>query len=431
MHTQAFSRTVALLLASAVPVIWAQWRDTEFDKYNDIVALERMATANADNDAESLRMGDSSKDRRIAAYVRLGAIGTAQSLAAARRVEAKLKTTPLLPPTVTMGVWPHPMWHFGDEEAKPFVTTLASDGTTYGIVQADLLGDSYDLFLTSSRSPMDRVTWTRPILIPNRIYRDFHDPKLVEGDKQQLIFTFIQTGPGPRNLMEGELAPPQNAPILGKQRWVLSLQALTRDSDGDGWTDIEEQRLGLDPQNRDTDGDGIPDGQDVCPKFKPEAGEANDEDVQILQKAVLAEYGLTRSRVLLLVLPGSRRFQVAGYGGPILYLNDKNDWIKNHAEGGIFVTWKITTKTESKAVVSLTDWEGPLAAGELEIGLQKYGNEWFVTNRRPSGVSRSFPGHLKEHEAQILAFTAGFVNDPLQNRYLTPDYSDSWPGSFH
>jgi hypothetical protein len=138
MHRQAFSRTVALLLASAVPVIWVQWRDAEFDKYNDIVALERIATANADNDAESLRMGDSSKDRRIAAYVRLGAIGTAQSLAGARRVEAKLKTVPLLPPTVTMGVWPHPVWHFGDEKAKPFVTTLASDGTTYGIVQADL-----------------------------------------------------------------------------------------------------------------------------------------------------------------------------------------------------------------------------------------------------------------------------------------------------
>ena len=393
MRSPTFPTAFAFLLASAVPVILAQWRDAEFDKSQDIVALERMATATADNDAESLRMGESSKDRRIAAYIRLGAIGTAQSLAAARRVEAKLKTMPLLPPTVTIGVWPHPMWHFGDEEAKPFVTTLASDGTTYGIVQADLLGDGYDLFLISNRSPTDRTSWTRPILIPNRIYRDFYDPKLVEGDKGQLIFTFTQGSPGPRDLMEGQLAPPKGAPTLGKQRWVLSLQALTRDSDGDGWTDIEEERLGLDPQNRDTDGDGIPDGQDVCPRFKPEAGEANDEDVQILQKAVLGEYGLTRSRALLLVLPGSKRFQIAGYGGPILYLNDKNDWIKNHAEGGIFVTWKITTKTDSKAVVSFTDWEGPLAGGELEIGLHKYGNEWFVTNRRPDGVSGASPGH--------------------------------------
>jgi hypothetical protein len=416
MRSLTFPSAVAFLLASAMPVMFGQWRDAEFDKSNDIAALERMATATADNDIESLRMGESGKDRRIAAYVRLGAIGTTQSLAAARRVEAKLKTMPMLPLTVTIGVWPHPMWHFGDEDEKPFVTALASDGTTYGIVQADLLGDGYDLFLISSRSPTDRTSWTRPILIPNRIYRDFHDPKLVEGGKGQLIFTFSQGSPGPRDLMEGQLAPPKSAPTLGKQRWVLSLQVLTRDSDGDGWTDIEEERLGLDPQNRDTDGDGIPDGQDVCPKFKPEAGESNDEDVQTLQKAVLGEYGLTRSRGLLLVLPGSKRFQVAGYGGPILYLNDKNDWIKNHAEGGIFVTWKITTKTDSKAVVSLTDWEGPLAGGSLEIGLQKYGNEWFVTSRQPGSVSRRLPGPLEENEGQMLALTARFAAYAFQFR---------------
>ena len=35
-----------------------------------------------------------------------------------------------------------------------------------------------------------------------------------------------------------------------------------RDSDGDGLTNREEQRLGQDPRNPDTDGDGIPDGQD-------------------------------------------------------------------------------------------------------------------------------------------------------------------------
>ena len=34
------------------------------------------------------------------------------------------------------------------------------------------------------------------------------------------------------------------------------------DSDGDGLTNRDEERLGQDPRNPDTDGDGIPDGQD-------------------------------------------------------------------------------------------------------------------------------------------------------------------------
>jgi hypothetical protein len=187
--------------------------------------------------------------------------------------------------------------------------------------------------------------------------------------------------------MEGELSPPKRAPQLGKQTWILSLQALKQDSDGDGWTDIEEERLGLNPQDRDTDGDGIPDGQDICPNYAPKADEENDEEVQILQKAVLAEYGLSRSRALLLVGPGSKRFQVWGYRGPILYLNDTKEWTTNHPEGGIFVSWKITSKTNSEATVSLSDYEGPLAASSLELRLNKFGKEWFVTGRTAGWIS--------------------------------------------
>jgi hypothetical protein len=349
--------------------------------------LERIASADGSADVENTYMGQSGKDHRTAAYARLGAIGTKRSLEAARRVEQKLKTTPLLPANVAVGVLIHPMWHFGDIEIKPFVTTLVSDGTTYGIVNQDLLGDTYDLFLISSKSPNDRASWTRPVLIPNRIYRGFHDEKLVEGKPGQLVFTFLQGASGPRDLMEGQIAPPKKAPVLGKQTWILSLQQIMQDSDGDGWTDIEEQRLGSNPQNIDTDGDGIPDGQDICPNYAPTAGEENDEEVQILQKAVLAQYGLSRSRALLLVRPDSKRFQIEGYRGPVLYLNDVNSWTEKHPEGGIFVSWQITTRSNSDAVVSFTDYEGPMAGGEVELRLHKYGEEWFVTERTFGWVS--------------------------------------------
>jgi hypothetical protein len=43
-------------------------------------------------------------------------------------------------------------------------------------------------------------------------------------------------------------------------------RALRRDSDGDGLTDLVEERLATDPHNRDTDGDGIADAKDRLPQ---------------------------------------------------------------------------------------------------------------------------------------------------------------------
>lgn len=46
-----------------------------------------------------------------------------------------------------------------------------------------------------------------------------------------------------------------------------SLADIMKDSDGDGLTDLAEDRLMLDPHNPDTDGDGIPDGEDTLPNL--------------------------------------------------------------------------------------------------------------------------------------------------------------------
>lgn len=42
-------------------------------------------------------------------------------------------------------------------------------------------------------------------------------------------------------------------------------EVTTTDSDGDGWTDAQEQSAGADPYNPDTDGDGYWDSQDLNP----------------------------------------------------------------------------------------------------------------------------------------------------------------------
>lgn len=46
----------------------------------------------------------------------------------------------------------------------------------------------------------------------------------------------------------------------------LPWDVLYRDRDGDGLTDLMEERIGTDPEKRDTDGDGIPDGRDGLPQ---------------------------------------------------------------------------------------------------------------------------------------------------------------------
>lgn len=45
----------------------------------------------------------------------------------------------------------------------------------------------------------------------------------------------------------------------------FDLAALEKDSDGDGLTDLAEERLLTDPERSDTDGDGIRDGEDLMP----------------------------------------------------------------------------------------------------------------------------------------------------------------------
>ena len=51
-----------------------------------------------------------------------------------------------------------------------------------------------------------------------------------------------------------------------------------RDTDGDGWSDLLENRLGTDPQSRDTDRDGIDDSADRNPlaKSRPSFGNGAD-----------------------------------------------------------------------------------------------------------------------------------------------------------
>jgi hypothetical protein len=104
------------------------------------------------------------RDLREAAYLRLGAIGTRESLAAITAVEGAMSRTTLTPASVNVDFWPLALGHSAESKIQPVVESVATDGTTYRVVYWHLLG-GYDLLLTSSRTPSDRNSWTRPLRV--------------------------------------------------------------------------------------------------------------------------------------------------------------------------------------------------------------------------------------------------------------------------
>ena len=297
---------------------------------------------------------------RGAAYARLGDLASAESLAAVERIEQSLAETSLVPNTVPLGVWPSVAWHISGSNASPLATVAAPDGTTYGVLMASLLGGE-DLFLISTRTPEDPTSWSRPKLV----------------------------GPVARP----EAAGTTSLMFRGAGTLVLrgfgrdvqfALDEIERDSDGDGWTDLEEGRIGTNPHAADSDGDGIPDGRDVCPLYEAPGPQSSDDSGTILQKAIFAAFALTGSREMLYVTPSTPRIHVAGYGAPILF---DRPIPRNGSSGSVYVSWKIRDRSAVDVVVEITDWEGLLSAGGQNVFLKKVRGKWVVVAVKETWVA--------------------------------------------
>jgi hypothetical protein len=327
----------------------------------DIKWLERIASsaASAQEVQRSSPIG-MAKLLRGAAYARLGDIGTAESFAAVERVEQSMAETPLTPSTVALDLWPSVAWHMGDLEQTPLATAAAPDGITYAVVLASLLGGS-DFFLLSTRTPQNQQSWSRPKLLGPSARRDGRPAA-------SLMFR----GPGTLVLH-----------AFGVEM-QFALEEIERDSDGDGWTDLEEGRIGTNPHASDSDGDGIPDGRDVCPLYAAPGARASDDSATILQKAFFAAFALTGSRQMLYVTPSTPPVHLTGYGGPIIF---DRAIPRNGSSGGVYVSWKIRDHSATDAVVEVTDWEGLLAAGGQDVFLKKVLGKWTVVAVKPTWVS--------------------------------------------
>jgi hypothetical protein len=262
---------------------------------------------------------------------------------------------------VPLDVWPNVSWHMTDRDMSggPLAIAAPQNGVTYAVVEGTLLGGA-DYFLIATRTALDGASWSRPRLIAPA-------PGRADVDKATLVWR------GPRTLLltsAGETVQ-------------IAIDEVERDSDGDGWTDLEEARLGTNPHSPDSDDDGIPDGRDVCPLYAAPSG--TDDSAMIVQAAVFGAFALTGSRELLYVTPQTPRVQLAGYGGPVLY--DRAIPKSGDGNGGTYVSWKIIDKTADAAMVQLTDWEGMLGGAGQEVMLKRIPSRWVVVAVRTSWVS--------------------------------------------
>jgi Bacterial TSP3 repeat len=348
-----FSAALLLAVASLMDQIHAS---------TDVDWLENVASMS--DRAPSLRLNEGGKAYRSQAYARLGMLGTEASLAAIDRIESAARHWRPSDP-FSLGVAPHPGWHFADSVVNANIVAK-QNGVAYAVFVDYFFGDM-DLLLISNEGG----TWSRPHLLPIKLYRGMHDLDLKPGAPGMLILSFIQDAPPPRGIMEGTTDRGEPPPATGPRSITIDLAAELHDSDGDGLTDVEEARLGLDPAKADSDGDGIPDGEDVAPDFAPAKA---DDTVAILQRAFFATFGISGSRYTLFATAGAQPIQPWGYRGFVVYKK------RPAAYGAVSVNWKITERTDSTAVVEMVDGEGPMAAGGVTVRLARKNGSWYVTS---------------------------------------------------
>jgi hypothetical protein len=334
---------------------------------SDVAWLERLCTDVRFAEAEYAARGRNTagvKGNRSAAYVRLGALGSPQSLAAVHRIETAMRSRSVLAPSATPGTrFYHPAPHMGDGQWNARARTRLADGRDVAAFVLDLYGPHYLHVATGSAG-----RWTRPQMVPVPV---IGYPGLtiagLPGDRLRIAFVLE---PRPTDPMSQLYPSPDAVEVL--------LPEIQRDRDGDGWTDITERYLQMHGGNTDSDGDGIPDDRDSAPLFREPASDKTDEDVQILKRSVFAMFGLTEAPGALFVADGSRHVQLEGLPGPVFY---------REGHGGVRVTWKIESKTPTEAIVELTDFEGVLAASGNELKLRKVDDGWYVVSIRMKWIS--------------------------------------------
>ena len=93
--------------------------------------------------------------------------------------------------------------------------------------------------------------------------------------EQRLLATRVSPDPAGRSRVEARISKAGMFALLGEV--VISIDADTLDSDGDGLTDVFEQGLRTDPLNPDTDFDTLSDGEEVALNADPLVADSDND----------------------------------------------------------------------------------------------------------------------------------------------------------
>lgn len=189
------------------------------------------------------------------------------------------------------------------------------------------------------------------------------------------------------------------------QQHLASNPDLFRDTDGDGLTDLVEDRLGTDAHNPDTDGDGAPDIVDPWPNALVRADLTEAE--QVLAAAYEAQFHFSAEdgAAVFYGQPGMRPFEMVG-GPPVTIWQTRQAPRARtpletcYPRGTAIIEFTVQEKeaegTErlikwnpqrTEATVELNVVHAPFAGVGFQMVVRKFGSDWVVVSHRTTWVS--------------------------------------------
>jgi hypothetical protein len=256
-----------------------------------------------------LKDPNAKRDRREAAYVNLARTGGKAGLDA---VLAQRRSRTLLRPLEQrleldkVGSKGKDLSHF-EEYRRLTQSNLVEErtddqGRTWGLLQSSILGSHGDLW------------------IARKVDGHWVEPRF-SGVSVQGVTSWAKPKP-PEPTVGGKTGRE-----LAQGAWFNVLPGnpdLQRDSDGDGLTDVAEQRLGTDPHNKDTDGDGDPDDIDPWPNA-PFRKLSDAEEVLAVAFEARYHFADSESPAIFFAEEGMKPFEMVGWAGPVIWRSARKD----------------------------------------------------------------------------------------------------------
>lgn len=352
---------------------------------NDLRAARTYIANSEHPDAVSYMIGqfkDPKAERtlRELAYVNLARTGGKAGLEA---VLAERRSRVLLRPLEqrleleTIGTKEKHLSHFeerrrGDQSSLVEERTDAK-GQTWGLVKSSILGSHGDLWIAMKTNGH----WAKP---------------LFSGVSEHGVTGWAKPKP-PEPTVKGKTGKE-----LVEGAWFDVLRGnmdLTRDTDGDGLTDVAEMRSGTDPQKSDTDGDGDSDAVDPWPNAPTRR---LSESEQVLAAAFEARFHFAdgESPAIFFAEEGMTPFEMVGWAGPVIWRPAEAErwslpleWCYEQgvgflsfgevAEGRDWTTKCIRWNDDrTEAYVLISAYYGGLVGTGYGIKLRKFGDQWVV-----------------------------------------------------